>query len=1087
MTNTSRNQSPFLPFLVVVLLIFSAILIETKIDLSAIAQLSVKGLFVLLIFGLNSFFNGKLTKILFSMWLMSILVFFFFLSIAIATGVETYYDTTTALKVIYHSKWFEWIQFLLFISLIANIVKYKIYKREKIGSFIFHLSFLIIIIGAWVTRNFSYEGMMQIPEGKAVNYILSSDTYLSIKVDDKNKQFSYDKPLLISQYTNNDFTQEVEFPGHKNQILIKYNDFKPKMWSKDTVKITDEGTTILNIVTVGANGRKYNYLEDGKTLVDNGLKIAFNTGGGTDAIQLTSTDSGLVIQSPYDIHYVQMSDQSEGEIVRDSVQSFVPRRLYVVGGIQFMFNKIFEHAEVITETQINHPMGTDNLVVDVIDGKDKKTVNLEGGKGIFPTINSFSFGGLNYRLTFGSKIIQIPFSIFLRDFQLENYPGTQRPSSYASEVTVIDGDNNFEHRIFMNNVLDYKGYRFFQSSFNQGPQGESTILSVNHDYWGTLLTYIGYSLMALGFVLSIFLPGSRFRFLMKKAEETRQKREAMLKTLVFIIGLGLSSSLSAQNTHVNTVNSNPIDQEHADKFGHLIIQDYEGRFKPVQTTALEVLKKVSRQEKFEGQSPMQVFIGLHTNFNYWYEQPLVYVSGDSTKKVLGVTGKRAKMSDFYTKESAYKLKPYVDNALAKEKSRQNAFDKNFIKTDERFNVLLGVVMGYYLKIFPNQNDPNNKWVAPAELGELQGEDSVMVNNLLSWYIYAVQNENWDEANQVTELIDAYQQKATPANILPSKEKIDWEIFYNRVNIFKWLSYFYILVGLYLLILQFIQIFNPKKSFKNLMRLGVFLMVVLFVAHGFGLGLRWYLSGHAPWSNGYEAIVFIGFITVLAGLLFSKQSKIVLGATGILAWLMLFVANLNNMDPQITPLVPVLKSYWLMVHVAVITGSYGFLGVSAILAVINWFMDIFKTPANKKAINLTKKELRHINEMIMTIGLFMLTIGTFLGGVWANESWGRYWGWDAKETWALASVLVYTIILHLRFVPGMKSDFMFNSFAFWGYSSIIMTFYGVNYYLTGLHSYATGEPVPIPTWVPITIAIFVIINILAYIRNGKMTK
>lgn len=1080
------NNKSYIHLLVIVFLTFAAILIETKIELTVFAQLATKGIFVFLVLTLNNFFNKGLTKVLFSMWLMSLLVFAFFLSVAIATGVETYYDTTTALKVIYHSKWFEWIQFLLFISLIANIVKYKIYKLEKIGSFIFHISFLIIIIGAWVTRNFSFEGMMQIPEGKAVNYILSSDTYLSIKVDDKVKQYSYDKPLLISEHTNNNFTQEIKFPDKNNPIRIKYNDFKPKLYTKDTVKLVNDGYTVLNIVTVGENGRKYNYLQKGKVLDDKELKISFDNNQYTDAIQIITTDSGLVVKSPYDINYVQMSDQSEGVIVRDSIQPFVARRLYIVNGVQFMFNKIFNNVEIIKESQTNHPMGVDNLVVDVIDGEEKKTVYLVGGKGIFPTINSFSLGELNYRLTFGSKIIQLPFSVFLRDFQLENYPGTQRPSSYASEVTVVDGKNNFDYRIFMNNVLDYKGYRFFQSSFNQGPQGESTILSVNHDFWGTLITYIGYTLMALGFVLSIFLPGSRFRFLIKKSSEIRKKREAILKSFTLAFVLGLSSLNYGQTTHLkNEVNSNPINKEHAKKFEQLIIQDFEGRFKPVQTTAVNVLKKISRQESYKGQTATQVFIGLHTNFNYWFEQPLIYISGDSTKKVLGIEGKRAKMSDFYQNGSVYKLKPYVDKALSKEKSRQNVFDKNFIKTDERFNVMLGVVMGYYLKIFPLIDDANNKWIAPAELQNLTGEDSTMINSLLSWYIYSVQSENWTEANKVVELIDAYQYKVGNAEILPSKEKIEWEILYNKMNIFKNLSYAYILLGLFLLLLQFLQIFKPKKSFKWLIYSGTFLMFILFCFHGFGLGLRWYLSGHAPWSNGYEAIVFIGFVTVLAGLLFAKQSKIVLGATGILAWLMLFVAHLNNMDPQITPLVPVLKSYWLMIHVAVITGSYGFLGLSAILAVINWIIDIFKTPSNKKQMSLTQKELRYINEMVMTIGLFMLTIGTFLGGVWANESWGRYWGWDAKETWALASVLVYTIILHLRFIPRMKSDFTFNSFAFWGYSSIIMTFYGVNFYLSGLHSYATGDPVPIPTWVPITIFIFFVINLLAYFKSKKV--
>ncbi len=1083
MTDQPKFINSIFAFFTLLLLMFSAILIESKIDLNVFAQLAVKGLFLVLVFGLNNFFKGSLKKILFGMPFMSLFVFLFFLAIAIATGVETYYDTTTALKVIYRAKWFEWIQFILFINLIANIFRYKIYTKEKIGSFIFHVSFLIIVVASFITRYFSFEGMMQIPEGKAVNYILSAETYLSMKVDDQEKQYNYDLPLLISEHTSNDFQHQIEFPGHQ-PVLIQYVDFLPGFYSQDTVETVTDGTTILNIVTVD-NGRKYNYLEKGGVLLDNGLKIAFDSDAGTDAINIISSDSGLFVKSPYDINYVQMSDQSEGVIKRDSIQPFVPRRLYVVGGIQFMFNRVFENAKVVTNSETHHPMGVDNLVVQVTDGVEKKIVNLEGGKGIFPTINQFSLGGLNYRLTFGSKIIQLPFSIFLRDFQLETYPGTQRPSSYASEVTVIDGSKNFEYRIFMNNVLDYQGYRFFQSSFNQGPQGESTILSVNHDYWGTLLTYIGYALMGLGFILSVFLPGSRFKFLSKKAKEIRLKREGLMKIFVLAFTLGISSLGFTQHENGNQqVNNNPVDKAHADEFGKLIIQDFEGRLKPVQTTASDFLKKVSRQEKYDGLTPMQVFVGLHTNFLYWYEQPIIYVSGDSTKSILGVTENRAKMSDFYDQKGGYKLGGVMDNALSKSKGRQNVFDKNFIKTDERFNIMKGVVMGFYLKIFPLRNDPNDTWIAPSELHQLQGEDSTMINMMLSWYVYSVQTEDWDEANRALQTISDYQQKAGNPDIIPSESKIEWEIFYNKANLFKWVAIGYILVGLFLLTLKFIEIFRLKRANRPLVGIGTVLIVVAFIAHGFGLGLRWYLSGHAPWSNGYEAVIFIGFITMLAGIIFSVNNKIVLGATGILAWLMLFVAGLNNMDPQMTPLVPVLKSYWLMIHVAVITGSYGFLGLSAILAVVNMFLDIFKTPKNKKQVNLTKKELKHINEMIMTVGLFMLTIGTFLGGVWANESWGRYWGWDAKETWALASVLVYTIILHFRFVPGLKSEFAFNTASFWGFASIIMTFYGVNYYLTGLHSYATGDPVPIPNWVPITVVIFLVINILAYLRGKK---
>ena len=191
-----------------------------------------------------------------------------------------------------------------------------------------------------------------------------------------------------------------------------------------------------------------------------------------------------------------------------------------------------------------------------------------------------------------------------------------------------------------------------------------------------------------------------------------------------------------------------------------------------------------------------------------------------------------------------------------------------------------------------------------------------------------------------------------------------------------------------------------------------------------------------------------------------------------------------MNPQMTDLEPVLKSYWLQIHVAIITGSYAFLGLSAILGIINLGIDIFKRASNIKLLRLTQKELTYIKEMSMTIGLFMLTIGTFLGGIWANESWGRYWGWDAKETWALAAVLVYTIILHFRFIPGLKSTYTFNFWSLWGYSSILMTFFGVNYYLAGMHSYATGEAVPIPDWVPLTVLLFALLSLAAWWNKRK---
>jgi cytochrome c-type biogenesis protein CcsB len=229
-------------------------------------------------------------------------------------------------------------------------------------------------------------------------------------------------------------------------------------------------------------------------------------------------------------------------------------------------------------------------------------------------------------------------------------------------------------------------------------------------------------------------------------------------------------------------------------------------------------------------------------------------------------------------------------------------------------------------------------------------------------------------------------------------------------------------------------------------------------------LRWYLSDHAPWSNGYEALLLVGWGAILAGFYFRSYSKITLAATVLLASSILMTAGHSSYDPQLTNLQPVLKSYWLIVHVAVITLSYGFLALGFMLGLINLVITLFKTKKSYLKLDLIIKELTYTNEMALIVGIFLATLGTFLGGVWANESWGRYWGWDAKETWALVIVIIYAFILHLRLVPGLKSSFIFNVASVIGFGSVIMTFVGVNYYLSkGMHSYASGDTAVFPMW------------------------
>ena len=257
-------------------------------------------------------------------------------------------------------------------------------------------------------------------------------------------------------------------------------------------------------------------------------------------------------------------------------------------------------------------------------------------------------------------------------------------------------------------------------------------------------------------------------------------------------------------------------------------------------------------------------------------------------------------------------------------------------------------------------------------------------------------------------------------------------------------------------------------------------------HTSGLIIRWIISGHAPWSDAYESIIYSAWATVLAGLIFSKRFLLTLSGAAIVASLLLMVAHLSWINPQISNLVPVLKSYWLMIHVSMIVASYGFFALAAILGFIALWLIAFTTKSNKPKLANTLSELTIINEKTLQVGLFMLAIGTFLGGVWANESWGRYWGWDPKETWALISILVYVFVLHMRFIPPLRGKLVFNFMSLACISTIIMTYFGVNYFLSGLHAYGNpnGTKIEIPMWIYYSIGIVILTGILARFKYKK---
>nr|HPM17567.1 c-type cytochrome biogenesis protein CcsB [Bacteroidales bacterium] len=435
----------------------------------------------------------------------------------------------------------------------------------------------------------------------------------------------------------------------------------------------------------------------------------------------------------------------------------------------------------------------------------------------------------------------------------------------------------------------------------------------------------------------------------------------------------------------------------------------------------------------------------------------------------------------------YKLSDLVNKVYSKAPGERSKLDKEIMKVDERVNIVYMIYTGGFLKIFPKK-DGQHDWDSPQQaVRHAAGkEDSLYLHSVMPMFAEALRSGNRTAASAISASIVEYQQRFAGYD-LPPVRRINAEILYYKLMIFERLFPFYATIGIIMLVSLLIMVIGGIRTDTFILKALKWLLLAGFILHTFGIGLRWYVSGHSPMSNGYESMIFISWVTLFAGFIFSRKSDFTLSATAVLASMTLMVAHLSFMDPEITNLVPVLKSYWLTLHVSVITGSYGFLGLGAILGIINLILVALSGERNRERISATVDELTVINYKTLTIGLYLLTIGTFLGAVWANESWGRYWGWDPKETWSLITIVVYTLVTHSRMIPGLKDIYSFNLLSMIGFFSVLMTYFGVNYYLSGLHSYAGGDPVPVPAFVYVSVVILALLSVTAYMRYRKWEK
>ncbi|EJC9885451.1 cytochrome c biogenesis protein CcsA [Campylobacter jejuni] len=1068
---------------------------------------------------------------------VSVVLFLLFaLFCALATFIESAYGTPTAWAMVYDTFWFEYIQLLLGINLLCGMFRYKMFGLKKLPLMIFHISFLFILVGSAMTRYAGFEGILPIREHTQNSLIESSKTSLRISAIKDGERYSAVNDRYIGNLPfANSFKLKLNLGD--DQAVLKYKDLILNAHYTYKENNNSDPLLVLMLSQKGSQGVDVKF-EKGEVKNIEGVNFAFMN----DNVKapFVKIDENLTLSSSENLHFLSMLDGQNLDLKIGEKANAKERRLYEINDISFVIKAASLHAQEALEgsnrpqdesfwlwfksawlevgrtmliSTFGEPQNWKNSLLlhfkDFALSNKNKNLELTGSNALKLELSykneskefyifeynkpiMIELAGQKFFISWALSYEQLPFDIYLRDFVLDRYPGSMSPASYASEITIKNNNENFDYRIFMNNVLDYDGYRFYQSSYDQDEKG--TVLSVNKDP-GKIPTYIGYFLLCLGMFMNFLNPHSRFRTLARLINKDTLKHTSVI---VFILLL----SFGSEKTFAQDLNSTlpVVNTNHAKALATLIVQkSADGRMVPFDTLSREILEKIHQSDSYKGQNSNAVMLSMLIDVDKWQMEPFILMPQnqavrDAIANILEIpSAKYISYKDFFDENNRYKLQKYVENANRKNPNARGVFDKEIIKLDERANVVNLVFSGELFKFIPVQNNPNNVWLAPfSAVTTLKGDEGHIVLALIQNYFSAVENAfkdgNWTRADESLKFIKEYQEKIG-YKVMPSKTKVEMEIFSNKAEIFVKLAPVYLIAGFLLLILVFSKMVIPNLKISFIFKVVYVLNVLAFVIHTVGLGLRAYLSGHAPWSNGYESMVYIAWALSLSGIFFSRKSPIALSLTSILSGVVLMVAHLSEMNPQITNLVPVLNSYWLSIHVSVITASYGFLGLCALLGIFTLFLMCFLKKDGKYNLNILRNitEATRINEMAMIFGLCLLTVGNFLGAIWANESWGRYWSWDSKETWALVSILVYAAILHLRMIPKYCNQFVFALWSMFAYWVIIMTYFGVNYFLTGLHSYAAGEAAQIPNYVYWGFALMVVLALFARRKRNFVGK
>ena len=625
------------------------------------------------------------------------------------------------------------------------------------------------------------------------------------------------------------------------------------------------------------------------------------------------------------------------------------------------------------------------------------------------------------------KTKELGFEVSLKNFNVVNYPGTDAPMDYVTMLTA----NTQEIKVSMNNIGSFNGYRFIQSGYDSDMQG--TTLGVYHDPWGIGITYTGYALLFISLIATMVSKKTRMRHLYRKALSLQGAKAWAVTALL---------AVSSFATSANAQEMVKIDGDIADDFGKICVL-YNSRITPINTVATSFVTKLCGKPTWDGLSSNQVFAGWIFDVPYWETVKMIEIKEKKAQELLGINGKWASFDDFWDNYNNYKLDAPLKKAY---KDGDTKLQKQLRDADEKFNIIRMLYGGEMLKMFPYAGKQGHmQWFAPGQpLGNLKLDEKelVFIKKSMDYLAESIITGDKARAEEIAKKIYSYQHVRGKA-VVPTKFRIYTETFYNKTNAQRLPVMLYLTLSLVLAIVSTLSLNNGKQKKTRLV--SSVLTWVMLIHTTLLLALRWYVSGHLPMSNGYETMQFMAWATLIVTLVMQKRFLPVKQFGPLLSSFALLVAMITDGNPQITQLMPVLQSPLLSVHVMVIMFSYALFGLTALIGLQGLI-------AHHRKQEEKEQQLAALSQFLLYPAVALIAIGIFIGAIWANVSWGRYWSWDSKETWALITMLIYSVPLHADIKWLRKAQHM-HIYMLLAFLSVLMTYFGVNYFLSGMHSYA----------------------------------